>query len=34
MSASSLIVVLNALRIGREADRVETVAGKPAEAAA
>jgi Cu2+-exporting ATPase len=34
MSASSLIVVLNALRIGREAPRVEPVAGNPVEAAA
>jgi Cu2+-exporting ATPase len=34
MSASSLIVVLNAMRIGRQADHVESVASIPAEAAA
>jgi P-type Cu2+ transporter len=33
MSVSSLIVVLNALRIGRETDRVDAVATRPAEAA-
>ncbi|MBX5461506.1 MAG: heavy metal translocating P-type ATPase [Steroidobacteraceae bacterium] len=34
MSASSLVVVLNAMRIGRQSDRVEGVAGDPAEAVA
>lgn len=34
MSASSLLVVLNALRIGRQSDHIESVAGNPAEAAA
>jgi Cu2+-exporting ATPase len=34
MSASSLIVVLNAMRIGRRVNRVEAIAGHPAEAAA
>jgi Cu2+-exporting ATPase len=29
MSTSSLIVVLNAMRIGRQRDRIETLAGKP-----
>lgn len=34
MSASSLLVVLNAMRIGRQSHRVEGVAGSPAEAVA